>query len=269
MTAALANWAGWAARHDREYGLGATADKVLAAVDRINRAATRTPLRIGPYRVDGHVLPYVLYAQLPDGEDGYAALAADVRVLGDAAGGATVVPTQSLTRILSDVLTGTGPATDRAGTPILCADRAVSRDPETYFRDIEAHRAEEPLFGPLTRNLTPCAFWPTRPAEPATTVHNGVLALMVGADGDPAVPYPGQQAMHRALTGSRLVTLRGAFRHGVYFVSNNACIDATVNRYLLDGVLPGTDITCASTSGGTGRTAGTVKAGGTGGGRGR
>lgn len=87
------------------------------------------------------------------------------------------------------VSTGSGAATDRAGTPILCADRTASHDPETYFRDIEAHRAHEPLFGPLVRNITPCAYWPTAPAEQPTVVHNDAPALMVGATGDPVTPY--------------------------------------------------------------------------------
>ncbi len=49
--------------------------------------------------------------------------------------------------------------------------------------------------------------------------------------------------MHRSLTGSRLVTLKNAFQHGVYF-AGSACADSAVNRYLLDGTLPATNLTC-------------------------
>jgi pimeloyl-ACP methyl ester carboxylesterase len=245
--AALRHWAAWAADHSGQFGLGATTGSVLATVDRVNEAAVRRPLRIGTYQVDTHVLPYFLFASLvDDSPEAYAAFATDVRVLDEAANGATVEPTPSLERFLAGVLTGAGAATDRAGTPILCADRAVSHDPDAYFRDIEAHRADEPLFGPLLRNISPCAFWPIRPAEPPTTVDNGVPTLMVGASGDPVAPYTGQRAMHRALTGSRLVTLSGAFRHGVYVNAGNACIDDAVNRYLVDGLLPRADSTCAA-----------------------
>ncbi|MGJ6965993.1 alpha/beta hydrolase [Streptosporangium sp. G11] len=253
ITAALRRWAGWAADHDDEYGLGDTTAEVLATVDRIDRAAARRPLRVGAYRIDAHVVPYLLFVRLyDDSAEAYAGLAAEARVLAAAARGAASVPPPSLKEFLAGLFTGAGAATDRAGAPILCADRAVSRDPGTYFRDIQAHRADEPLFGPLTRNITPCAFWPTAPAEPATTVGNHVPMLIVGADGDPATPYPGQRAMRRALTGSRMVTLSGAFRHGVYLAAGNTCVDATVDRYLVDGVLPGGDVTCGTPGGTTG-----------------
>jgi pimeloyl-ACP methyl ester carboxylesterase len=242
---ALEHWAAWTAGHDARYGLGRTTAGVLATVNRINRDAVRSPLRVAGYTVDEHVLPYFLFASLAeDGAQAYASLAADVRVLDDAAQGANAVPTPSLEDFLAGVSTGSGAATDRAGTPILCADRAVSRDPETYFRDIEAHRADEPLFGPLIRDITPCAYWPAGPAERPTVVRNDVPALMVGAAGDPVAPYAGQQAMHRALTGSRLVTLRGSYRHTVYLAAGSTCVDGAVNRYLIDGVLPGRDTTC-------------------------
>jgi pimeloyl-ACP methyl ester carboxylesterase len=235
--AALAHWAAWAA--------AAGQGDMLSTVDRINRAALLHPLQVGPYRVDSHVLPYVLFAHLyDDSVPAYEGFVADVRVLDAAARGEAVTPRPALAEFLDGVLTGSGAATDRAGTPILCADRAVSRDPAVYFRDIQAHRADEPLFGPLIRNITPCAFWPVAPLEPPTTIHNGVPALIVGADGDPAAPYPGQLAMHRDLAGSHLVTLRGAFRHGVYITAGNPCIDSTVNRYLVDGALPTTDAVC-------------------------
>jgi pimeloyl-ACP methyl ester carboxylesterase len=244
IAAALRHWAGWAAEHDG-VGLGATADEVLSVVDRVHQTAARRPLQVGPYAVDGHVLPYLLFAGVYDDSDAaYADFATTVRTLDAAARGTAVTPSPSLDRFLAGVLTGVGPATDRAGTPVLCADRAVSRDPETYFRDIQAHRADEPLFGPLTRNTTPCAFWPTSPAEPTTTVRNDVPALVVGAEGDPATPYAGQVTLHRVLTGSRQVTLRGAFRHGAYLAAGSACVDTAVDSYLLGGALPATDQTC-------------------------
>jgi pimeloyl-ACP methyl ester carboxylesterase len=244
IAAALRNWAGWAAGHG-EYGLGATPGQVLATVDRISRAAAQRPLRVGRYSVDGHVLPYVLFAGVYDDSDAaHTTFATTVQTLDAAAHGSEVTPAPPLEQFLAGVFTGAGAATDRAGTPILCADRAVSRDPASYLRDIEAHRADEPLFGPLTRNITPCAFWPGAPVEPPTTVDNAVPALIVSADGDPATPYRGQVALHRALTGSRQLTLRGAFRHGVYLLAGNACVDAAVDAYLVGGALPGSDRSC-------------------------
>jgi len=127
---------------------------------------------------------------------------------------------------------------------IFCADQVVSHDPETYYRDIQAHRSDEPHFGALSRNVTPCTFWPVTPVERPTRISNTVPVLMVGSTGDPRATYPGQLNLHRELAGSRLVTLTGAFEHIVYGAEDNACITDTVGAYLLDGVLPATDVTC-------------------------
>jgi pimeloyl-ACP methyl ester carboxylesterase len=230
--AALRHWAAWASARDATYHLGRTVAAVLATV---HRAAAGVPYRVGQYTVDSHLFPLLLFIPIR-AESFYPSLAEDVGVLARAANGETVAPTPSLAANLSD------PSPD--GTFIFCADRAAPRDPDVYYRDIQAHRADEPIFGALTRNITPCAFWPTAPVEPPTRVRNGVPALIVGATGDPRTPYPGQLAMHHDLTGSRMVTLEGAFEHIVYGVDDVPCVTDTVNAYLLGGPLPAADVVC-------------------------
>ncbi|WP_051114739.1 alpha/beta hydrolase [Actinokineospora enzanensis] len=240
--AALRDWAGWAARHDQ--GLGGTTDQVLAVVTEIDRAATRRPLRVGTHRIDAAMVPGLLLT-VDDTDASYTEFSAQVRVLRDAAHGLTVTPTadQEAKLSLYEDPTAYPEFGFAANTTLQCADRAADRNPENYYRDIQSHRTTEPLYGPLTRDITACAFWPTRPAEPPTKVRNNHPALIVSASGDPATPYPGQQALHRALTGSRMLTLP-AYRHGVYLLDGAPCVDQTVNRYLLDGTLPATDRTC-------------------------
>ncbi|GLK14186.1 alpha/beta hydrolase [Streptosporangium carneum] len=251
LAGVLRNWASWAARHHDRYDLGATAAQVLATVNRINQAVNRGPLRVGDHRLDSRLLPLILFNVTGgDSDEAYGSFAADIRVLRDAARGVKVTPTPVLDQVLAGFASPDADGTSSVQNAIMCADRAASRDPEAYYRDIQAHRADEPLFGPLIRNLTPCSFWPASPAEPPTKVRNAVPVLMVGATGDPGVPYADQLAAHRALTGSRMVTLRGAFRHTVYgglFAPRNTCVDDAVNGYLVDGVLPAEDATCANT----------------------
>jgi hypothetical protein len=87
-------------------------------------------------------MPLVLQPLGSDSADADASFAADVQVL-DAA--------------------------TSAQNAILCADRApASRRADPYYRDIQTHRADEPLYGPLLRNLSPATYWPTTPAEPPT-----------------------------------------------------------------------------------------------------
>lgn len=247
MTAALRDWAGWAASHDSTYHLGRTTVEVLATVDRINQAATRRPLTVGSHQVSNHLLVTAFLQPSDITPEAYAELATKVKVLSDAARGVKVTPPPAMESMLTLLASSVVADALSAEMAVKCADRAASRDPETYFRDIQAHRGDEPVFGPLTRNLTPCAFWPADPAEPPTTVHNHVPALITGSAVDPSTPYPGQLNLHRALTGSRMITLRGSFTHGVYLFYGNTCVDTAVNRYLLGGSLPATDTTCTTT----------------------
>ncbi|WP_340373821.1 alpha/beta hydrolase [Streptomyces sp. SS7] len=247
---ALEHWAGWAARRDSRYHLGSTPAEVLDAVDELNRTVSRGPIRVGGHAVDSRVLPQLLWnVTAGDDDEAYASYSADVRVLATAARGIEVTPTHVLEQTLTGLAAPDSDGTFSVQTAIQCADRAASRDPEAYYRDIQAHRTTEPVFGPLARTVTPCSFWPAAPAEPATKVRNDVPVLMVGATGDPAALYRGQLAAHRDLRGSRLVTLRGAFHHTVYaglFAPKNTCVDNAVNAYLKDGTLPPGDTTCRS-----------------------
>lgn len=222
MDAALRHWAAWAADRDDEYHLGGTVPAVLATVERLRR-----PLRIGEHRVDAEFLPYYLFARLSLAEP--ELLAAELTHFGKAG----ALP-ETLSAFLRGFFTGEGNPADRYGTPVLCADRPVARDPGVYYRDIAAHRAGEPLFGPVVRNISPCAFWPVRGAEAPTRIGNDAPVLVVGADGDPVTPYAGQLAMRRALRGSSMVTLRGAYRHAVFGVAGSACVVDVVVRFLLD-----------------------------------
>ena len=226
MRDALRQWAGFAAAHDDEYHLGATVPAVLDTVGRLHRAQ-----QIGTYRVDAEFLPAYLFSRLSQAD--YPTLSAELGFFGKAG----PLP-ESLETYLHGLFTGEGNPADRHGTPILCADRPAGRDPGAYYRDIQAHRRDEPLFGPLTRNISPCAFWPVRGAEPPTDLHTDRPVLVVGADHDPITPYAGQEAMRRKLTGSSAVTLRGGYRHTVYKVAGNTCVDAVVTRYLLGSPVP-------------------------------
>lgn len=244
--AALREWAAWAARRDSQYHLGSTAGGVISTVERIYQASALRPLRVGRYDVDDTVMPALVIDPLSDdGDDSNAELAATLQVLAQAATSGTAVPTPELDSALSGLLTGANSSRQSANAAILCADAAVSRDPRWYWRDIQAHRAGAPLFGPISRNITPCAFWPTEPQQAPVTVRNDVPALIVNAAGDINSTLAMGHAMHRALTGSRMITLERIRTHGVYLFRGASCVDDTVNAYLDSGNLPSQDLDCA------------------------
>ncbi|MFI6390043.1 alpha/beta hydrolase [Nonomuraea sp. NPDC050540] len=156
-----------------------------------------------------------------------------------------------LVPVLAPIVSATAAPPASAGSPlagpaaaITCGDRAAPRDPAAYWNDVQRSRARHPLFGPLKNNIWPCAFWPNQPRERLTHVAGPTPALIVPATGDTATTYQGSQAMHRALTGSRLLTLRGATGHGIHGEYGDARVDAKVNAYLATGTLPATDPTC-------------------------
>ncbi|ROO86827.1 alpha/beta hydrolase family protein [Actinocorallia herbida] len=242
---ALRGWAAWAAARHDTYGLGTTRAGVLATVKGIVAAAEDRPLRVGPYEVDDQTVPYLL--SVGSGDDRPAAraeFASTVRTLNEAAHGRPADPGPELDGLLTFVLTSAGSPLAGPAAAITCGDRAAPRDPDTYWADVQRSRARHPLFGPLKNNIWPCAFWPSEPRERLTRVGNSTPALIVAATGDTATTYEGSEAMHRALTGSRLLTLRGATAHGIYGEYGDPCVDAEVNAYLATGALPAADPVC-------------------------
>ncbi|MFJ1617775.1 alpha/beta hydrolase [Streptomyces sp. NPDC088251] len=250
---ALADWATWAARRHSVYGLGRTRGQVLATINRVVAASARHPLTVGTgadtFRLDDTQVPFVVFAGTADDtEEARAAAGEQMSVLARAAAGQPTQLSPQFAVMLRGALTNEGSRNGSAQSAILCGDVSVPRAPESYWRDIERSRAAHPLFGPLTNNIGPCAFW-DRPREKPTQVRQDVPALIVAATGDPRTPYTGSVALHNLLPSSKLLTLKGANRHALYGQYGNACVDNEVNRYLATGKLPAHDRTCVKQSG--------------------
>ncbi|MGW3949463.1 alpha/beta hydrolase [Streptomyces sp. NPDC004752] len=245
---AIEDWAAWAAARDATYGLGRTREAVLAAVDRIQAAAARKPLRLGSYRLDDHSVPVILLNGLSqDNDEAYGAFARAVRDMNRAAQGRRVDPDPAFADMLKFQLTGSESAYGSVQAAILCGDVPAPRDPEVYWRDIRS--APDRLFGSVAQNIGPCAFWDPPRERPTTVRKDSFPALLVNATGDPRTIYEGAAAQHRRWPGSRLVTLRGADQHAVFGVFGSACVDGRVNAYLATGRLPAKDVTCARDQG--------------------
>lgn len=244
---ALADWAAWAAKRDAEYGLGGTRAEVLAEVRAIVDASARRPLKVGRHRVDDSLVPVVLFDYLGDDEDAARAVLAEaVRVFGEAAAERPAQPGKDLDEELAFLTDGDESLYGSGQSAIICGDAAARRDPESYWRDIQRHRAASPVFAPLTRGVNPCAFWPGGPREPLTEVGGRLPALMVAATGDTRTIYASSRALHGLLPGSRMITLEGANVHAPYQRGyKNDCVTGQVNAYLLTGRLPARDLTCA------------------------
>ncbi|MFF2846492.1 alpha/beta hydrolase [Streptomyces sp. NPDC058001] len=249
----LDEWARWASRHDDRYGLGRTRSAVRATVERLLSGAEWHPVAVSGTRLDAPVLRLLL-RQLVQHQEHDAALAASVRDLVDAAAGLPVEPGPELASLLELLASPELADSLIGGALFLCGDGGWPaggwpEDPETYWHNSERSRATQPVFGPLVNGMiAPCAFWNGTPREPGTRIGNKVPVLMVQARRDNNVPYEGALALHRRLTGSRLVTTE-IRSHGVYGRTVDGlrpvpCVDRTVNAYLRDGNLPAADFTC-------------------------
>ncbi|MGP9022638.1 alpha/beta hydrolase [Streptomyces sp. BR1] len=242
---AIDDFAGWAARHDAEYRLGATPAAVRATIEGLVRRAEAKPIPIAGFRLDGYMLPYALFAFGTD-EAENAQYAGALRQLLDAADGKPVEATPELRELLTLMFhpQGTGADIDLSATlAVLCGDVTMPRDPEWYRTAIERARPTQPVFGPMHNGPTPCAFWKEKPREKPTRIDNDVPALQIQATGDTHAPYEEGLGMHRAMRGSRLVTVPVRV-HTVYLSDHSPCAKKTVDDYLAEGRLPARDTTC-------------------------
>ncbi|GHC80867.1 alpha/beta hydrolase [Streptomyces flavofungini] len=250
----LDEWAAWAARQHERYGLGRTGAKVRATVQKLLDGAERRPVEVAGQRMNAPVMRLLL-RQLVQHQESDPALASVVRDLVDAAAGKLGEPGPELAALLELLNSPDLGDSMVGGALFMCGDGGWPaggwpKDPETYWRNTVRSRATQPVFGPVVNGMiAPCAFWKSPPREPGTAIHNKVPVLMLQATRDNNVPYEGALALHRKLTGSRLVTA-DIRSHGVYGRGSEGhrpvpCADDAVNDYLRDGTLPSRDLTCA------------------------
>ncbi|MFF5088664.1 alpha/beta hydrolase [Streptomyces niveus] len=234
-----ADFRAWVAKHDATYGLGATPEEVQRSYERVRAALAHHPAgdKVGPGQLHAAMLGAGYY-------DDYWAMRATA---------------------LSEFLKGnTKPLVDQASpqpaaafdnensnavyTAVECNDAPWPTDWKVWDRDNTelATRAPFETWDNAWMNL-PCAFWPAprqRPADIRTDAGELPPTLILAAERDAATPYPGALELQRRLSGSALVTERGAGTHGIAG-GPNACVNDHVEAYLLTGKTPVPGAECA------------------------
>jgi pimeloyl-ACP methyl ester carboxylesterase len=227
-------WAGWAAEANDVYRLGATAAEVLATVERL---AARL-------------------AVAPEGFHDRTEFDAAVGV------GARFRPLWSE---LADLVGKLNSGADPQGAAVRGARMAASaraelksgvystvtceadwpRDLETYYEQMRVFRDRYPYgLGIVRAAPTACTFRTFTPPEPMVALKRDgyPVGVVVQAEGDTQTQYESGPAM-AALLGDNLITVVDEGKHGIYG-GGNPCVDVAVDRYLVDGVLPGSSSTC-------------------------
>lgn len=102
-----------------------------------------------------------------------------------------------------------------------------------------------PVFGPqMSWGGTGCSNWPVPPKRDRDPIvaEGSSDILVIGTTNDPATPYEWAVTVADTLEKGHLVTYEGE-GHTAYNKSNS-CVNDTVDNYLIDGTVPGSDPMC-------------------------
>ncbi|GAA4376885.1 alpha/beta hydrolase [Agromyces bauzanensis] len=128
---------------------------------------------------------------------------------------------------------------------IRCLDYPAQNSVAVMKEQGRALTEAAPHLGPyLAYGDLACLSWPHRSERaPAPITAPGAAPILVlGTTNDPATPYAWAVAVASQLESGVLVTLQGEGHTA--FNAGNACVDAIVEQYLLDGVVTAADVVC-------------------------
>ncbi|MBW8481870.1 alpha/beta hydrolase [Actinomadura parmotrematis] len=255
----------WAAAHDKRFKLGRSKAQVRRTFEGVRKAIAKDPL---PLLGGGdlHASDLDAYAaSAMYSKWSFPQLADDLRVLrrytgvkvrSTALGGGVPADLAAVAKRVH-----AAPAPHFSGPSVYYDSEyatftAVTCNDTKFTGTVKANVARSAKLGkkyPLIGYSTisdPCQYW-KRPAGALAlrkpTGKGAPPVLMVQSTHDPATPYEGAVRTHRALAGSRLLTVKREGDHGLY-ASGLACVDKAVDAYLINGVLPKGDTSCTAPS---------------------
>ncbi|MFC6354685.1 alpha/beta hydrolase [Luethyella okanaganae] len=126
-----------------------------------------------------------------------------------------------------------------------CTDYAYDDDPAKMRAEAAEIEAAAPVIGTyMTFFDIGCANWPYAFTGERGQIHAKGAApiLVIGTTNDPATPYVWAQALADQLESGHLVSYEGD-GHTAYNKSN-PCVNDTVDDYLINGSVPGSDPKC-------------------------
>ncbi|MCY1136570.1 alpha/beta fold hydrolase [Actinoplanes sp. Pm04-4] len=234
---AFPGFARWVAARHGAYGLGRTPAEVRKTYFAIAGRLDKKPVA----GFDGRLFRLLTFGSLY-GETSYGKLASlwqSMRNPAAPAGPTDVRATPEPTVPESNFFS--------AFLAVTCGDSKWPSDVRTYQRSVAEDRQKYPIFGAASANITPCAFWTARAAEPQVAINdNGPANIVIMQNRrDVATPLVGGQIFRTKFAHrSRLVTVDDN-QHGVYVYGGNACALTVGTAWLVDGKFP-KDTDCAA-----------------------
>lgn len=131
-----------------------------------------------------------------------------------------------------------------AFTAYNCMDYPVEDDPADEAALQERIEREAPTIAPYWQTPSVCDAWPYPPTgtRGEITAEGSPPIVVVGTTGDPATPYPWAESLAAQLSQGVLVTRVGEGHLG--YNRGNACVDAAVEGFLVDGTVPEDGLRC-------------------------
>ena len=127
-----------------------------------------------------------------------------------------------------------------------CLDQKEIGTVSSFKKDFVAFSLQAPIFGPyLAYSGLACRYLPNLEKVEHIEIRKVVTKpiLIVGTTRDPATPYNWARALTKILRGSILITLDGDGHTG--HGRGSTCVDSAVDRYLLSGNTPKSELFCA------------------------
>ncbi|HUQ56083.1 alpha/beta fold hydrolase [Lentzea sp.] len=228
-------WAAWAGERNEKFQLGRSWEEVLAEVEKVAAKLHTAPIgEYGRSSFDGTLGVGARYRPL------WSDLASIVVKLRSGEG-----PEKAAAAKAGQVLADTGANELRSGVfDTVTCESDWPTELHLYYEDMRTFRERYPYgFGIVRAAPMTCTFRSFTPPEPPVRIaRNGYpVGVVVQSEGDTQTQYAGGPAMAERL-GHNLITVVDEGKHGLY--NGNACVDAQVNRYLVDGALPGSSTQC-------------------------
>ncbi|MGR0220511.1 alpha/beta hydrolase [Agromyces sp. ZXT2-6] len=126
-----------------------------------------------------------------------------------------------------------------------CLDHTAQNNVEVMKEEARTLSKEAPHIGVyFSFGDVACLSWPFRSEleRVAITAPGAAPILVLGTTGDPSTPHAWAVAVASQLESGVLVTRTGEGHTA--FNKGDACVDAAVEAYLVDGVVPPADVTC-------------------------
>lgn len=129
---------------------------------------------------------------------------------------------------------------------VICNDSDWPEQVWRYQVDVAIDRIRYPMFGAAGANITPCAFWPSEPAEPQVEItDDGPSNVLILQNlRDQATPLSGATALRAAFGDRARMVTADQGGHLSYLRLGNDCADDLATAFLRTGELPERDVTC-------------------------